>query len=379
VSESTPRGRGRTLVLVVCAVVVALLYGAVLSTAWRDRAKTSDVLAQEQRGIAFLHPLTTLLGQLVQAESAAVHGTAVDVQQLRKSSTALGTANSKYGEALGTAQRGRDLSNKIEAALATGASTPRDQFETWTDVVALGVDLVHAVGDSSGLSRDQYTDSFYLAQAVLVQLPDMMVQSGRAADLATLAGAQKLEGDDAVRAAVARYAVAADGEAATVGLNKSISATESSSLGSDIALQLDAFRAAVATFTPPTALAQSAPVDAAVLAKNSVAVFESALPLTHGLLTQLSRLLTARAATIDSDQRTDLGATAGVVAAYLIGLLALVLRRPRRPRRPNAAAPVSPAVPAQGRGDRPGSPAGAERDRQSTLTGYAPSSHRGAN
>src|SRR4051812_8130187 len=143
------------MVLVVCAVVVALLFGAVLSTAWRERARTSETLAQEQRGVALLHSLTTVVGRLVQAQSAAVHGTPVDVAQLRKDSTALSTDSTRYGETLGTSQRVRDLSNKIEAALGAPASTPREQFVTWTDIVALSLDLVQAVGDASGLSRDQ--------------------------------------------------------------------------------------------------------------------------------------------------------------------------------------------------------------------------------
>ncbi len=367
-SEATPRGRGRAFVLFVCALVIGVLFSLVLTSAWRDQVRAGQLAVQEERGVAYLHPLTALLGLLVQSQTAAVSGKPVDTQKLRNSVAAVGAVDTKYGAALGTSQRFRDLNTKTESALA-GTGTPRDQYQSWSDVVALALDLTRAVGDNANITHDENTDSYYVAQAALGQLPDAMVQAGRAADLATLAGTQMLGGDDAVRAAVARYAVATDGEDATNGLNKSIASTDSHTLGSSIALQLDAFRSAVATFTPPTAVTQTAPATAAQLVSGSKGIFDSALPLAHALLTQLNGLLEARATAVAATRHSQLVAGAGVAAAYLLGLLVVVVRRRSRPDRPAAA---------QQTALRTAPPANERLPREPALVGRTPTNHRGA-
>jgi hypothetical protein len=89
--------------------------------------------------------------------------------------------------------------------------------------------------------------------AALIRLPEAMVYAGRATDLVAMAGGGRdLGGDDAIRAAVARYRVASAAEEVGVGLNKSVDTTSYADLGTNIARQLDAFRAAVDSFSPPT-------------------------------------------------------------------------------------------------------------------------------
>lgn len=344
-SQSTPRAWGRTTVILTCALVIAVLFGLVLGNSWRDQRHAADLAKREQLGVAYLHPLTGLIGQLVQTQTAAVRGDQIDVGKLRKAVSGVDALDQTNGVPLSASQRYQDLRGKIESAIPSDG-TPRERYQTWSDVVALALDLVRAVGDNASLSHDQDDDSFYVAQAALIQLPDAMVQAGRAADLATLAGTQMLAGDDAQRAAVARYAVATDGEDVTNGLNKSISATLSHTLGGSIALPLDAFRSAVATFTPPTAVTQTAPATANELVEGSKAIFNSALPLAHALLTQLNNLLKARDARLANTRRDQLVAGGAALAAYLIAVLVFTVgRRRRRHGAPDALTTVTTADP----------------------------------
>jgi hypothetical protein len=371
VSQSS-RAWGRTAIVLLCALVVAGSFGVVLRDGWDARARSTELTDREKRGVAYVHALTTVIGQLVQAQTAAVRGSHPDVDKLRQAIDSLGKVDQANGTALSTTQRYRDLSSKAESAfVATGP--PRDQFQTWSDVVALALELGRAAGDNAGLTHDTGDDAYYLAQAALVQLPDAMMQAGRAADLASLGGSPTLAGGDAERAAVARYAVASDGEDVTNGLNKAISATESHTLGATIALPLDSFRTAVAAFTPPTAVTGTAPATADMLVNGSKAIFDTALPLTHSLLTQLGRLLDARAAQLDQTRRKQLYAGGGAILAYLVAALAVVVRRQRRTRPRGLVAVVGEPdpVPAAGRDEDQGV-------REPALAGGAPPIRRGA-
>jgi hypothetical protein len=124
----------------------------------------------------------------------------------------------------------------------------------------------------------------------------------------------------------------------------------------------------VATFTPPTALSQSASMSPTELVDESHGIYETALPLNHTALFQLNGLLQARAQSFADSRRNQLLACAGVAAAYLVALLAVVMRRRRKPVPSGADQPVSPA---------PAPPAG-EPGREAVLAGRTPPNSRGA-
>jgi hypothetical protein len=349
--------------LAISTLVLAGLVAMALGGAWRDRTDQAAAVRLEQRGIGYLHPLTSLVGQLVQAQTAAVRGDEVDAAKLRKAIASLYDVNARDGAALGASERFRELNTRTEAALSSAAdpkssATPSERLETWSAVVALAIELVRAVGESSALSFDAHADAFYLAQAATVYLPDAMMQAGRATGLATLAGTQRLTGDNAVRAGVARYAVAADSEAATSGLNRSVANTDSHELGSAIARALEVFRAAVAAFTPPTAVAQPDSVAADQLSTGATAIFTSALALTHSLLTQTGKLLTTRTAALNSTRHNHLATAIAGGAAVLLALAGLFRRR----RRPTATPPAPPPTTPTGRAG------GTRATRQPALT-----------
>jgi hypothetical protein len=142
-------------------------------------------------------------------------------------------------------------------------------------------------------------------------------------------GGQGLGGEDAVRAAVARFGVSTAAQAVSAGLAKSVDATNLTSLGSDLAAPLDAFRAASDTFAPPSTLGVlPASADAAALASNARRVYATALALAHRLISELQVLLGQRAGVL-SGQRRSTGFVTGIAAAA--GLLMVWLLAIARP------------------------------------------------
>ena len=171
--------------------------------------------------------------------------------------------------------------------------------------MGLAVDLIRRIGDTSHLIHDPDLDSYYLMDAAIVRLPDAVVLAGRAADLVALAGGAALEGEDAVRAAVARFGVSDAAEQVQAGLSKSVEVTDAVRCSaSNITERLDAFKAAADAFAPPTMLSDLAgEVDAATLADNASRVAATANPLAHRLLGELQALLEERATTLDGERR----------------------------------------------------------------------------
>jgi methyl-accepting chemotaxis protein len=245
-----------------------------------------------------LHPLTSLLSELVGAQSAAVRGEPVNVESVRNALGKVNDHDGEYGDALWTGQRLADLTSQIESAFAR-ADTGRAAYETYSTLVNLTLQLLRRTGDSSHLIHDPDLDSFYLMDAATTRLPDAVVYAGRAADLVALAGGRPLTGEDQVRAAVARFGVSYDAERVADGLTTSVDFTSRAELGTNIAQRFDAFRAAADAFAPPTMLQDLATtVDAGTMAANARRVSAAATALAHLLLSESSALLDNRAASL---------------------------------------------------------------------------------
>ena len=313
----------------VCLVVIVGLFAEVGRRGWQELSGEIAQARSERQGVRYLHPMISLVGELVEAQSAAVRGNPLDATAVRTAMDGVATVDAQVGADLGVRQRFADLRAKVEVALAEPGSG-RPAYLTFSDIVALAVDLLHRAGGNSELIHQEGLDAYYVMDAVMFRLPEAIVLSGRTADLVALAGDQQLAGDDSIRAAVARFGVATAGEEVTAGLNKSVDSTERTELGTNVAARLDAFRAAVDAFAPPTMVAQLAgTVDAAQLARGAEAVFTAALPLAHRLLSELDGLL----GTWEDElvgERQFIG-VAMAVAAGTILLLLLLVRRRRRP------------------------------------------------
>jgi len=195
---------------------------------------------------------------------------------------------------------------------------------TLVGLVTLAVALMKQIGDRSNLIHDPDLDSYYLMDAAIIRLPEAVTLAGRAADLVALADGQPLAGEDAVRAAVARFGVSDAAEQLSTGLTLSVASTDRATLGSNIADALDTFTAAAHTFSPPTMLLElSSTVDALVLAANARRVSAAATPLAHRLLFELQALLDARTAKLVGQLKltavaTALGGLFGLLLLYLL-------------------------------------------------------------
>ncbi|HLT12162.1 MAG TPA: hypothetical protein VK028_15395 [Micromonosporaceae bacterium] len=332
------RRTARMLLLIASMLGVAVLVGGIARQSWAVNSRTAEVVRLEQYGAKMLHPMTTLLGELVQAQSNAVRGEQVDAETLRQALASVHKIDQGYGEALQTRQRLASLTAAIESAVARN-ETGRAAFDTYSSLVTLTVDLMRRIADTSHLIHDPDLDSYYLMEAAIVLLPDAIVLSGRAADLVALAGGRALEGEDAIRAAVARFGVSSAAEKVSQGLNKSVEVTARSALGVNIAERLDAFRAAADAFAPPTMLVELAnPVDAATLAENATRVGTTANPLAHRLLSELEALLAERASTLESERQFTLAAAIGVALFAIVMAWIVLTDRGRRAGRHPAPA-----------------------------------------
>lgn len=333
----------RRIVAVICLLGAAVLFTAVARQSWAATSADQEVVSLEADGAALMHPTTTLLSQLVEAQSAAVRGVPLDTETLQSVLDGVEETNREYGVELQTSQRLNDLRAQVDAAISSGVSG-EEAYSIWSSIVDLAIDFIHVIGDTSQLVHDPALDSYYLMDAAIVHLPRAMVYAGRAADLVTLAGGEQLTGENLVRAGVARFNVSLDAEQVLTGLTTSVDFTERSELGSSIAPGLDTFRSAADEFAPPTMLQELAnEVDARVMADNASRVFAAASSLSHQLLSELQALLETRTGDIAQQRRlTVISSAAVAVLTLTIAWLVLGVRRPTSGRR-DEPTPVSPA------------------------------------
>lgn len=312
----------------VLTVVVAVLAGAIVRQSWVTNSDAAEVVNLEQDGAAVLHPMTTLVSELVAARSAAVRGEPVNANSLNRALNGVAGLDPEYGAALQTSQRLGDLTRQVHEAI-TRRPTGRDGFDTYSGLVTLAVNLEHTLGDTSHLVHDPDLDSYYVMDAAIVRLPDAMVYAGTASDLVALAGGGALSADDQTRAAVARYGVSAAAEAVRDGLNKTIKYTNRTELGTNIESKLDAFTTAASRFAPPTMLQELAgPVEPEALAADASRVFAAANPLAHQLISELQALLDVRAQRLADQRRFTIVAAAVAAALELLLIVLVATRRP---------------------------------------------------
>jgi hypothetical protein len=338
------------IAIVACTLAILRLFGAVVRQSRQINAQAAEIVGLESDGASILHETTSLLAELVAAQSAAVRGTPVAADRLRKALDETEEQGGEYAGSLQTGQRLKDLRAQIEATLTRG-DVGRAAYDAYGVLVQLAMDLEHVIGDTSHLVHDPDLDSFYLMDAAIVRLPNAIVLAGKAADLVALAGGKQLSGEDAITAAVARFGVSSAAEETSAGLSKSIDVTARSDLGTNITERLDAFKAAADAFAPPTILFElSGTVEAADLAANAQRVSAAADPLAHRLLSELQVLLDQRAARLASQWRFTAvaGGAAAAVALLLLWLVAVPRLRaetavppsatPARHMRPSEAA-----------------------------------------
>ena len=320
----------RIAVLSMCTLALAGLFAAVVRQSWMTNSAATEIVRMESYGAEMLHPMTSLLSNMVEAQSAAVRGEQVDATSLRKALAGVAKVDQSRGDLLQTHERLADLTTRVESAMAR-RPVGQDGYDVYSDLVVLTLNLMRHIGDVSHLAHDPDLDSYYVMEAAIVRLPSAVVLAGRATDLVVLAGGKALEGENAIRAGVARFGVSEAAEAVNAGLTQSVNSTERTELGSNIVERLDNFKAAADAFAPPTMLVDLADtVDPATLAANARRVYGAATPLAHLLLGELQALLENRTGDLGRQWRFTALAAAGIGVVGIVTIWVLVATRRRR-------------------------------------------------
>ncbi|MET7424496.1 hypothetical protein [Dactylosporangium sp. NPDC005555] len=311
-----PRSRAAAAVLTV-AVMSAVL-GAGLSSSWSQLSRQRGLVAAERAGVAYLEPLTALVGALTTAGSGAARGEPLDAGPLHAAAAEVAAADTAHGALLGTGPRWSELRRRI-GALTGGPGG----YQDLRDAAGLATELATQVGDASHLVLDAELDVYYLTDAGL-RLPAVMSGAARVADLVALppgtgAAASGDADERAAAVAVARYEVAVAVAAISTGLRKSAQNTTLLSTGTDLTGQQDAFQTAVDTLTPPALVRDlSGQVTPAGSADAAARVGRAAAGLAAAIWDRLDTLLADRQAGLVRQQRLVMGGAATVPAGALV-------------------------------------------------------------
>lgn len=320
------RRQRRTSGLLAAAVAVGLLgpLAVVFAQFWQDGHDELAAVEQERRGVAYLRPLTALLGHLAEAESTAVRQADVNVTELRAAIAAVDTADRAHGRALGTSERWRSLRQRVLSLAERGPVPPTAALTDYAETAELGVDLVVKVGDTSGLVLEPERDTYYLMDAVVRRLPHVVSGAAYLADLGRVAGR-----DDEARLLAARDRVMAASEAVEADLRRSLEATGRETLAVALLGPADAFVASAGAISSAALLSgdEATPDDADELARLSRSLQSTAVQLQAAALAELDIALANRH---DQTSDTRQWVTVVVLAGLLLAATAGWFRLPRR-------------------------------------------------
>jgi hypothetical protein len=359
--STTPSASGRRAarqIAISALAVLALLVpvGFLSAQVWSSTGEALSFNTSERRGAEYVRPLTELLSVTTDAQSEAVGGRPVDVAALQSAVAAVDEVDRRYGDELGTLERWTAIKQGVGDLTSRSWPVPSAAFAQYSDLVTQMIELTRKVGDESRLILDPELDGYYLTNAAMLRIPDILVDSGRYLDLVVLAGSPS---DDRVKLAqltTARNRVASNAADLGEGLVKALSSTRSDTLGAGLTRPLDEFRTAVDTVAPSNSLlAPASEGSPGELRTDQDELQRSSLALQRAALSELGSLLETRRGGVE---RTRLLALLVVVLALLVvaGVLAWLWRTrpgsfptPQEPdpsgrhTRPSRTAPAGPA------------------------------------
>ena len=335
-------GRPRRSVLTAGLVVLLLIpLVFVFGLSWRFQASQVSFTAEQRHGVDYLGPLTELTSVATDAQSAAIHGQDIDTGALQVAIAAVDAVNKRLGGNLRATQRWNAARVALLALTSRKAADPEQAYTDYSEMVDQLVALARKIGDTSNLILNPDIDAYYVMNAVLLRIPQLVVDSARYSDLLYLATrtsapvpvpAQRL-----AQLAVARNRIASGAEDVADGLEKAFKESSSRTLASSMVRQLDDFRTSVDFVAPTTSLLTT---DNSVLtATGSDAAVEAAGTLRRALVeldrVSLSELKVLYSRQISAQrQRQALSIVGLVVGILLTGLAVTWLDPSRRPDRP---------------------------------------------
>jgi hypothetical protein len=334
------RAVGMVAVVVVLCVPLAILFGAF----WSDKAGDHGFNAGKQRGVAYLKPLTELIGAVVAAQSAAVRGQPVDSVAVGRAIAAVDEVDSRYGKVLATTERWSQLRETVRSVTDLKLAQPTDAFSVYSELMDTAVALARRVGDQSNLIIDPKLDAYYVVNAALLRVPDVIVAAGRYADLVYLVvGANQTRQVERIgQLSTARQVVLSSAADLEDGLEKAFDATRSDTLGPELLRPLDNFRTAVDALAPRNGPLAPATVklNPAVVASAAADLESRSITLNRAALGQLDDLIGTR---LSADSRALLVAAVGLAVGVLLAAAAIwwLVRQPSGGGTPPAQRPVA--------------------------------------
>ena len=172
------------------ALIICVMFLAPLAwVAWSDFSSKStniDFSSKELLGVEYsraIFPLIDLAQQLRRdASTAAASGTApatlAEVQaKLKTAQAALADVDKRLGGDLTTAKPYAEVQKAYAAT--ESAKTLTEVFDAHTAHIQALIALLSSVADASNLSLDPDADSYYLVDAALFRIPDIVESSGK--------------------------------------------------------------------------------------------------------------------------------------------------------------------------------------------------------
>jgi hypothetical protein len=333
-SSATRSVAGQRAVRAATAVTVAvalLTPIAVLFTqVWSSTGDKLSFIADERRGVAYLGPLTRLLSAATEAQSKAVARKPVDPAAVRSAIAAVDEIDARLGGELRTTERWTTIRPIVQERTNRTWPRPAEAYTQYSDLITQLMELNRKVGDASRLILDPELDSYYVMNATVLRIPEILVDSGRYTDLSVLAAESGIaDRGSAAQLTAARNRVATNATDLSDGLVKAFGNTTSPTLGPGLTRPLDDFRTAVDAVAPSTSLLAPAPERSLNdLGTDQDALQQATLGLQTAALDELDLLLSARE---DGIERTRLVTVGAVVLALLIAGVAAVVLRPSWP------------------------------------------------
>jgi hypothetical protein len=206
-------------------------------------------------------------------------------------------------------------------------SRSAEAYTQYSDLITQLMELNRKVGDASRLILDPELDSYYVMNATVLRIPEIVVDSGRYTDLSVLAAESGLaDSGSAAQLTAARNRVATNATDLIDGLVKAFGNTTSPTLGPGLTRPLDDFRTAVDAVAPSNSLLAPAPERSLNdLTTDQDALQRAALTLQTAALGELDLLLSDRQ---DSTERSRLVTIGAAVLGLLVAGVAAVALRP---------------------------------------------------
>jgi len=270
---------------------------------------------------------------VAEQQSATVRDQRVDVAAVRQAIAAVDAIDRELGADLGTTERWSRLRQGVLDVSGRRFADPSDGYVVYTELLDTAIALTRKVGDSSNLILDPQLDTYYVMNAGLLRIPDVMVDAGRYADLLYLL-VQRKDTNQLERVgqlSTARLDVVESSADLADGLEKAFGGTQSDALGPALLRPLDNFKTSVDALAPRASplTPASTRLDPTVVSNANDDLQRTALELDRVVLDQLDQLVGKRiTAAVRGLVVAGVGLVLGVV--LLATAAAVWLRRAHR-------------------------------------------------